>query len=329
MTCALIGLGSNLGDRREHLERAVAAFDADAIRVVRRSTWYETSPIGGPPNQSPYLNGAIVVETSLEPVALWNRLSEAERREGRMRDVAWGPRTLDLDLLLYDDRVIELPQLVVPHPRLAFRKFALQGAAEVAPDWMHPVLKRSPAALLRHLQTAPNHVAAIGASDAFRSQFMAEAAHYAGAGLTESTGEGIAAHAADLVCRDGLTAADALEFLAARRSAIAQTSAVAPGWTFDDAWPAAEFVTLAERLADAERERLRLAAAAYFASDPPPKLLVCLRTAGEPRWGAIEQWRRRAVAAGFSPEFPPTVDAVVADREGAFAEIAAAMAAAS
>ena len=328
MSTALVGLGSNLGDRFRRLDAAVASLAAADLRVVGRSSWYETAPVGGPGDQDAFLNGAVLLETSLSPSALLERLQSVENAAGRTRSVPWGPRTLDLDLLLFDDRVIELPQLVVPHPRLAFRAFALRGAAEVAGDRVHPILRRSLSALRDHLRTAPALAAAIGADDGFRCQFVAEAAHVAGARLTEATDANIVAAAAELASRDGLTAARSLEFVAARRSAIERTVADAVGWTFDDAWQAAEIVTLAERLDATERDRLRAAMPDVVAAGRQPRLLVCLRRADEPRWAAVDAWRRRAAALGIDLVCPPTVDVVVSDREAAFVEIAAAVEAA-
>ncbi len=148
----MIGLGSNLGDRRSNLEAALAALDSrPEIRVVRVSAFLETEPVGGPPGQGAYLNAAAELETTLEPSALLCVLQKIEARFGRVRTVRWGERTLDLDLLLYDDLVLDSPELTVPHPRMADRRFVLEPLAEIAPD--APVLGsgRTVADLLRRL----------------------------------------------------------------------------------------------------------------------------------------------------------------------------------
>ena len=131
---AYIALGANLGDRRAALEGAVQAVGAAALcRVVRVSRWIETEPVGGPP-QPPFLNGAAEVETLLGPRAFLDLLLAVERSFGRERRVKWGPRTLDLDLLLWGDAVIVEPGLTVPHPRMRERRFVLEPLSEIAPD---------------------------------------------------------------------------------------------------------------------------------------------------------------------------------------------------
>jgi 2-amino-4-hydroxy-6-hydroxymethyldihydropteridine diphosphokinase len=152
-TLALIGLGSNLGDRKAQLDDAVAAL-AEARGVVLRSVsrYHETAPVGGPEGQGDYLNAAAVVETTLEPLELLHVLQEIEHRAGRVRAVRWGPRTLDLDLLLFGDEVIATTELQVPHPRMAERLFVLAPLAEIAPEAVDPVTARTIAELLAACQ---------------------------------------------------------------------------------------------------------------------------------------------------------------------------------
>jgi 2-amino-4-hydroxy-6-hydroxymethyldihydropteridine diphosphokinase len=149
---ALIGLGSNLGDRRATLEGAIAALAASpGVDVRRVSSFRETEPVGGPPGQGTYLNAAAVLETRLDPVELLHILQAIETRFGRVRTVRWGERTLDLDLLLFDNRIIQSPELTVPHPRLADRRFVLEPLAEVAPDAIEPRTGRTVSELLEEL----------------------------------------------------------------------------------------------------------------------------------------------------------------------------------
>jgi 2-amino-4-hydroxy-6-hydroxymethyldihydropteridine diphosphokinase len=127
---AFVGLGSNLGDRWAYLREAVASLPD----VVAVSPVYETSPIGGPPGQGPYLNCVVELSTELSPRELLEvaqRLEVAAQREPGER---WGPRTLDVDVLLVDDLTVDEPDLVVPHPRMWERRFVLAPLADLAPD---------------------------------------------------------------------------------------------------------------------------------------------------------------------------------------------------
>lgn len=132
-TTAHVALGSNLGDREATLRSAVADLRAvDGVTVTAVSALYETAPIGGPDKQGPYLNAAASVETALEPLALLDLLQAIEAAHHRERVVLWGPRTLDLDLLLYGDVVMRSDRLTLPHPRLAERRFVLAPLADIA-----------------------------------------------------------------------------------------------------------------------------------------------------------------------------------------------------
>jgi 2-amino-4-hydroxy-6-hydroxymethyldihydropteridine diphosphokinase len=162
---ALIGLGSNLGDRRATLESALAQLSAaPGVVVAKVSSFHETAPVGGPEGQGLFLNAAAALDTTLEPLPLLHLLLDIEARHGRTRTVHWGPRTLDLDLLLFDDRVVNTPELSVPHPRLAVRRFVLEPLAEIAPDAVNPVTKRTVLEMLADLDRAPASGTSAGAS---------------------------------------------------------------------------------------------------------------------------------------------------------------------
>lgn len=150
MTRAAFGLGSNLGDRRAHLDAAVEGLAA-AGQVLAVSSFRETEPVGGPP-QPRYLNAAVTVETERSPRDLLALAQELERRAGRTRGVRFGPRTLDVDLLLFCDLLLEEPLLVVPHPRLGERLFVLEPLAEIALDWPVPGTGRTVSELLADLR---------------------------------------------------------------------------------------------------------------------------------------------------------------------------------
>ena len=138
-----IGLGSNLGDRARHIRDALQELAADGdIRVVACSRVHETEPVGGPPGQPRYLNAVAELATDLAPRDLLARLLEIERRHGRQRSVPNGPRTLDLDLLLYRDHVLDEPDLRVPHPRMWERSFVMEPLAEICPVERLPAAAR-------------------------------------------------------------------------------------------------------------------------------------------------------------------------------------------
>ena len=157
---ALISLGSNLGDRKALLDSAVASLsETPAVSLRAVSSYHETAPVGGPSGQGAFLNAAAALETTLDPEILLDRLHSIEQQANRVRTVRWGERTLDLDLLLYGDRVIESPRLSVPHPRMALRRFVLAPLSEVAPDAIHPSLRRTIRELLVNLDRRPSYVA--------------------------------------------------------------------------------------------------------------------------------------------------------------------------
>jgi 2-amino-4-hydroxy-6-hydroxymethyldihydropteridine diphosphokinase len=132
------------------------------VTVTGVSRWHATRAIGGPADQPDFLNGAICLETTLGPWALSMALRGVEDSLGRTRRVRWDSRTIDIDLLLYDDLVMDTDKLTIPHPRMAFRRFVLEPACEVAGDWVHPVIHWTLSRLLQHLLTCPPRFALCG-----------------------------------------------------------------------------------------------------------------------------------------------------------------------
>ncbi|MBT2766628.1 2-amino-4-hydroxy-6-hydroxymethyldihydropteridine diphosphokinase [Stenotrophomonas sp. ISL-67] len=140
MTLACIGLGANLGDAAQTLRAAFEAMAALPLTTLRARSQLYSTPAWGNEDQPAFVNAAALLDTGLEPIVLLDALLRIEREFGRVRDAAvhWGPRTLDLDLLLFGDAVIDLPQLKVPHPYLHERAFALLPLAEIAPEAVIP-----------------------------------------------------------------------------------------------------------------------------------------------------------------------------------------------
>lgn len=154
-TVAYLGVGSNLGDRRANCKAALARLAAvPGVRLVAVSSWRETAPVG-PVAQGPFINGAAAVATSLSPQEMLAACLAVEQALGRRRTVRWGPRSIDLDLLLYGDRVIRETGLTVPHPHLHARRFVLEPLVEIAPQAVHPGYGVTVSELLRRLDSAP------------------------------------------------------------------------------------------------------------------------------------------------------------------------------
>ncbi|MBX7071999.1 MAG: 2-amino-4-hydroxy-6-hydroxymethyldihydropteridine diphosphokinase [Pirellulales bacterium] len=162
MATCLIALGSNLGDRPHQLNAAIRQIALRIGLVARRSAWRETPPIGGPAEQPPYLNGAVLVHSSLPPRGVLKQLMAIEGELGRQRGERWGARAIDLDLLLCDQMVIDESDFQLPHPRMAFRRFVLEPAAEVAAAMIHPTSRWTVGRLRAHLDRSPRYLTLAG-----------------------------------------------------------------------------------------------------------------------------------------------------------------------
>jgi 2-amino-4-hydroxy-6-hydroxymethyldihydropteridine diphosphokinase len=135
---AYLGLGSNLGDREANLRTSLEELERrGGVEVVRESSIYETEPVGMT-EQPPFLNAVVEVETELAPRELLHLALDVERRIGRTREVRWGPRKIDIDILTFDQVTLDEPGLIVPHPRLTQRRFVLEPLLEIAPDAVLP-----------------------------------------------------------------------------------------------------------------------------------------------------------------------------------------------
>ena len=146
-----LGLGSNLGDREENLRRARELLNAAGIAILRESPLYETEP-QDLAHQPWFLNQVVEAETALFPMQLLSRVLKIEKELGRRRVIAKGPRTMDIDILLYHRFAIDSPTLVVPHPRMHERRFVLAPMTELAPDLRHPVTRQTMRELLGRIK---------------------------------------------------------------------------------------------------------------------------------------------------------------------------------
>ncbi len=152
-----------------------------ALRLRGRSPWLETPPVGGPADQSPYLNGAVTLQTTLEPEVLLQVLHQVEAHLGRQRQHRWGPRVIDLDLLLYDQVVRQTPSLILPHPRMTWRRFVLEPAAVVAADMVHPLTGWTVRQHLDHLSGSAFYLAITGPATPLRTALARQVAARTGA----------------------------------------------------------------------------------------------------------------------------------------------------
>lgn len=151
-----IALGSNLGNSRAILEDALQILaQTPGISLQAQSSWYQTQAIGPP--QPDYLNGCALLHVQILPQALLKTLLAIEAKFGRVRRERWGPRTLDLDLLLYDDVILDTPTLQLPHPRMGERAFVLVPLAEIAPDWVDPMTGKAIAQLAQAVDCSGVH----------------------------------------------------------------------------------------------------------------------------------------------------------------------------
>ncbi len=148
MATVYIGIGSNLGDREENCGKAVALLIESGVKVIKRSSLYETEPWGFK-EQPMFINMVLEIETQIEPEELLKVLKQIEIKLGRVEGKRWMPRIIDLDILVYNDLIIKTSNLEIPHPGMHERTFVLEPLSEIAPDKIHPVFKKTFNDLLR------------------------------------------------------------------------------------------------------------------------------------------------------------------------------------
>lgn len=269
MARCLIGCGSNLGRRREQLDRAVELLRfMPGVRMLAVSRYRETRPVGGPAGQAAYLNGACLLETDLGPHDVLGMLAAVENTLHRERHDRWGERTLDLDLLLYDDLVLDDAALTVPHPRMTTRRFVLEPAVEIAAEFAHPLAGCSLRTLLDNISAPHPLIAVVGVP---------------GSGAPE-----VAAVVADAVMARSIHARRPLPLSAAgpeewREAVAAWTRPLAaadwpadPHGTVVDFWLGMIPAAAHDRLAEADADRLAADVARAAALVPAPQVAIML-----------------------------------------------------
>lgn len=152
MHLTYIGFGSNIGDRLKHIQRAIHALSkTEGINLQKISSIYKTAPVGYEA-QGEFLNGIVAIQTTLPPLFLLHILKDIETAVGRQHRIRWGPREIDLDLLIYGDLCLQTEQLIVPHPEMHLRRFVLVPLAEIASELVHPVFQETVQTLLERLE---------------------------------------------------------------------------------------------------------------------------------------------------------------------------------
>jgi 2-amino-4-hydroxy-6-hydroxymethyldihydropteridine diphosphokinase len=163
MSTCLISIGSNLGDPDAQVCTCVDILrQHQHLKIGAVSRLQKTKPVGGPLGQGEFVNAAVRIETRLSPNDVLLELQQIENRLGRTRGIRWAPRVIDLDLLLYDDLVLHTEDLEVPHPRMAFRRFVVEPASEIASDMSHPLIGWTVSQIAAHLEKAANYIALTG-----------------------------------------------------------------------------------------------------------------------------------------------------------------------
>ena len=169
MATCLISLGANIGRREQAIEQAISAIqECAAVSACHCSSFFETIAAGGPPNQPRFINAVARFETNLNPAEVLKKLFHVEKQLGRTRQQIWESRVLDLDLLLYDHKIQNDADLILPHPRLILRRFVLEPACEIAADLTHPQTKWSLQQHLDHLNRSAKYICVAGATTAQR-----------------------------------------------------------------------------------------------------------------------------------------------------------------
>ncbi len=289
MANCLLALGSNLGDRHHLLQKAIEQLGQHAaIDVLAVSRFYETEPAGGPAGQDSFLNAAAVVQTSLNPQQLLSATQAVEKLLGRARVEHWGPRAIDVDLLIYDDVICTSDQLSLPHPWMVARRFVLEPAAEIAPTMVHPELGWTVERLLQHLQETPNRFAVEGLASLGLGQRICQ---QVAATLVKDPASQAAQDRYSV-----LESSQQLELAKRRSQCLSAANWGHPdAFTVSEFWFAASAVIARGTLTGSELAAFEACFDQWVATLPAPKLLILCR-AGQPNtaqtfpWAALREW---------------------------------------
>ena len=296
---ALVALGANLGARERTLETALCRLnELPESRLVARSRWHRTVAVGGPAGQPEFLNGAALLETSLDPHVLLEHLLSIELQLGRERHEWWGARTIDLDLLMHGAETCRDERLELPHPRLICRRFALLPAAEVAPDWAHPRFGWTLQQLAMHMQSAPPRFVVTSVERAAADDFCARLA------LMSSLAERTAHQEISLQVVD-------------------VSSELSPGQSSELAPELSASLTAPTTATTSELRAGRVSNLAARLNETQPKLIVLLAAARESQ--ADDGPAALLERAAFQPFRVPALRVVLDDIDRAVAEAAAAL----
>jgi len=277
MARCLIGCGSNVGARRDFLDRALELLRfMPGVKLERASRYRDTRPIGGPPGQGIFLNSACLIETDLAPHDVLGMLTAVENTLHRERGERWGPRTVDLDLLLYDDVVLDSQSLTIPHPRMATRRFVLEPCVEIAPDMVHPLAACTLACLLDSISSPHPYVAVVGVPGSGAPEVASAIADATLARLVHAPPEyeGITRLAAEESDADHRRWEQAVE--ACAKPLRVTRGATDPHGTVSDYWLPTVRLAAADTLASEPLEKLASCFEGLAATTMPPQVAILL-----------------------------------------------------